>query len=215
MRREHTIQGGLPSGYMQLEYIECTGTQYIDTCFYPTDKTYFYFDFQITHGTKAAYGVAGVRWTAAPDYMTFGLLDGSDYNYWLYCYYGNAASFSVSLGLNSSNFLNQRHEFVLDGVNKTANIDSSYSTSLPSQNFTANISLPLGRQIYSATSGTSGKIKIYSSIIKDNNIPTRYYIPVLRTSDNKPGLYDLCGSICPLTNTPFYINAGTGEFQYA
>lgn len=37
-------------------------------------------------------------------------------------------------------------------------------------------------------------------------------IPCIRKSDNKPGMYDLCSSICPLTGTPFYINAGTGEF---
>lgn len=38
------------------------------------------------------------------------------------------------------------------------------------------------------------------------------FIPCYRKSDNEPGMYDLCGSICPLTNSPFYINAGTGEF---
>lgn len=37
-------------------------------------------------------------------------------------------------------------------------------------------------------------------------------VPCYRKSDNKPGMYDLCNSICPLTNSPFYINAGTGEF---
>lgn len=30
---------GLPSGYTQLEYIESTGTQYIDTGIIPTDET--------------------------------------------------------------------------------------------------------------------------------------------------------------------------------
>ena len=38
------------------------------------------------------------------------------------------------------------------------------------------------------------------------------FVPCIRKSDNKPGLYDLCGSICPLTGNSFYINAGTGEF---
>jgi hypothetical protein len=40
----------------------------------------------------------------------------------------------------------------------------------------------------------------------------RFYIPCYRKVDSKPGMYDLAGSICPLTNSPFYINAGTGEF---
>lgn len=38
-------------------------------------------------------------------------------------------------------------------------------------------------------------------------------IPCYRKSDGVIGMYDLCGSICPLTNTPFYINAGTGTFE--
>lgn len=29
---------GLPSGYTQLEYIESTGTQYIDTNFFPSEN---------------------------------------------------------------------------------------------------------------------------------------------------------------------------------
>lgn len=41
---------------------------------------------------------------------------------------------------------------------------------------------------------------------------TRNCVPCVRKSDQKPGMYDLCGSICPLTNSPFYINAGTGDF---
>ena len=48
--------------------------------------------------------------------------------------------------------------------------------------------------------------------IKDTGVLLRNFIHCIRKSDSKPGLYDLCKSICPLTGTPFYINAGTGEF---
>ena len=47
--------------------------------------------------------------------------------------------------------------------------------------------------------------------ISDANGTIRNLVAKLR-ADGKPGLYDLCGSICSLTGTPFYINAGTGEF---
>lgn len=40
----------------------------------------------------------------------------------------------------------------------------------------------------------------------------RSLVPCVRENDDKPGMYDLAESICPLTNTPFYINAGSGEF---
>ena len=46
----------------------------------------------------------------------------------------------------------------------------------------------------------------------NNNQTARLFIPCFRRSDNVIGLYDLCGSICPLTGTPFYINSGTGAF---
>lgn len=53
-----------------------------------------------------------------------------------------------------------------------------------------------------------GKIK--SFMLNDGALLN--LVPCYRRSDSKPGMYDLCGSICPLTNSPFYINAGSGEF---
>lgn len=42
----------------------------------------------------------------------------------------------------------------------------------------------------------------------------RDFVPVVRLSDGKPGLYDLCGSTSNLTNSPFYISANTKEFTW-
>ena len=47
----------------------------------------------------------------------------------------------------------------------------------------------------------------YGTLSKD-------FVPCIRISDNKPGMYDLCGSISNLTNTPFYISANTNEFTW-
>ena len=58
----------LPSGYTQVEYIESTGTQYIDTGIIPTNNTKFEMDFQLTDITPsnvAVFGVVGqfsLRW---------------------------------------------------------------------------------------------------------------------------------------------------------
>lgn len=41
----------------------------------------------------------------------------------------------------------------------------------------------------------------------DNNIVVRHFIPVVRNSDDKPGMYDL-------VNDVFYTNQGTGEFTW-
>ena len=41
----------------------------------------------------------------------------------------------------------------------------------------------------------------------------RSFIPCYRKSDGEVGLYDFCGSICPQTGTPFYINLGENTFS--
>ena len=47
----------MPSGYTEVEYIESTGTQYIDTGFTPNQDTRMLLDFQYTAG----YRLAGVE----------------------------------------------------------------------------------------------------------------------------------------------------------
>jgi len=54
--------------------------------------------------------------------------------------------------------------------------------------------------------------KCFLAKFYDGNVLMRHFVPCVRESDGKPGMYDLCGSICPLTDSPFYTNAGTGEF---
>lgn len=49
--------------------------------------------------------------------------------------------------------------------------------------------------------------QFYYCIIKDNNVVVRHLIPVVRITDNKPGMYDL-------VNDVFYTNQGTGEFTW-
>ncbi len=41
----------------------------------------------------------------------------------------------------------------------------------------------------------------------------RSFIPCYRKSDGEIGLYDFCGSICPQTGTPFYVNLGENTFS--
>lgn len=52
-----SISSGLPKGYTQLEYIESTGTQYIDTGITPSDDMEFEIEYQVTSGKGKLYGV--------------------------------------------------------------------------------------------------------------------------------------------------------------
>ena len=54
--------------------------------------------------------------------------------------------------------------------------------------------------------------RIYSLSFSRNRTLIADFVPCYRKADNKPGMYDLCGSICDLTNSPFYVSANNGEF---
>lgn len=217
MRRENKQQGGvLPPGYTQLQYIESNGTQYIDTGYYPNGNTYFFLDFQQMKYDVRSNDIAGVRWTASPDYMTFAFSDASNSNYriYYYCGTGSGSSHAGPITPNDSNFLLYRHSGYIDALNGRADIDGYYAVFTPTSFSSSPYSLPLCG-FNNMGNKTKGYDRIYQSYIKELDTYIRNYIPVLRIADSKPGLYDLSGSICPLTNTPFYVNAGTGEFLYA
>lgn len=56
------------------------------------------------------------------------------------------------------------------------------------------------------------KIDIASMVIEADGTPVRRFVSCVRRRDNKPGMYDLCGSISASTGTSFYFNQGDGEF---
>ena len=66
--------GALPSGYTQLEYIESTGTQYIDTGIVPNSTTTAEVKF---NNSKKTSFVFGSRWSQSPNYDTFGIYTSS------------------------------------------------------------------------------------------------------------------------------------------
>lgn len=73
--------GELPSGYTQLEYIESTGSQYIDTGFTPNGNTRVVLDFQLI-GTASTQCLFGARTTATSKTYCFWSYSGalrSDY----------------------------------------------------------------------------------------------------------------------------------------
>ena len=83
------------------------------------------------------------------------------------------------------------------------------------QNWQENISttcpnVPYNAYLYAAN--VSGAVtlpvqnlKLYSVIFTDGSLMVRDFVPVIRKSDNKPGMYDR-------VTKQFFTNAGTGEF---
>lgn len=180
----------LPSGYTQLEYIQSSGTQYVDTEFIPNQDSRIVYDCE--------------RLSAAASEHFFGIRTGNSavaafcfYIYssgWRYAY--NSATLT---GTGPST-----GRYVFDANKNIANINGSAAMTGTYAAFTAAASALLFA-MRSTPSGLSyGSHKLFTSKLYDNTTLIRDYIPCSNPS-GVIGLYDL-------VNSKFYANAGTGAF---
>ena len=184
----------VPSPYTYLEYLESSGTQYINVSSilnpHPTDfKIVADFKFNSTSGTVKFTGIA---WSS----------------YW------------IQLGCNNGDFLMQsggsgtektfgtadtnRHTWTVDHLNHIFTLDStsqSYTGSFPDVSRDLYI---FARDNYgSASQYASGRL--YSYKIYFNDVLSYDFEPARRVSDSELGLYDAANDV-------FYTNQGTGSF---
>lgn len=191
---ENFIPRELPVGYTQIEYIEGTGTQYIDTGFNPDNNTRVDIDFQFTDTA----GTSG--WSCL-----FGAADSSSnensFSVWLNTsaleYYYGSSSKSFSVNGNTD-----RHKANLN--NATAAIDTDTIT-MDDEAFSCSKNLFLLATSRTGEATYFSDCKIFSCKIYDNGTIVRDYVPCVNAS-GIAGLYDLA-------NKSFYQNAGTGNFN--
>ena len=195
--------GQLPAGYTELEYIESTGTQYIDTGVKASDCYGIYADFTPL-GTHGLSGVFGSN-TEVQNGTSLWLDNGSSVTF----YIRPNTLVALSPQISTNNILNTRCVFsMLNGVATFTynNVTSSGTCNIGTTTYDTTIKVCGCSTFYNDYSAKAkyNKFMLY----KENNTLIRNFIPAMRNSDNVVGMYDLCGSICPLTGTPFYINAG-------
>ena len=189
-------QIGLPVGYQQVEYIESTGTQYIDTGINTNTTTSRYetkINPSLVSGTIGIFGTRDYS-SATPSSMNVFIIDGIFRLDWLSGTVSSGArissnteyAISITRGLATINNVNYTS-------GDTTSIDGSYTFYVGSFNNAGSV--------YSK--GFSGKI--YYSKLYNNNILVFDGVPCYRKSDNEIGMYDL------VSNT-FFTNAGTGTF---
>ena len=178
----------LPAGYQEVEYIESTGTQWIDTGIsVPHATARVVVDFEITSiptSSEGPYSVTGhtnnaFNWTTNFLYIytdsTFavcGVVAGSATKGQRYVFDYNSNGYSV----NGGNFVSAARTYT-DGYNDTI--------------------------FYS--SGRYSKFRLYAYKLYDGNTLVRDMIPCYRKSDHVAGMYDLANGV-------FYTNAGSGVF---
>ena len=192
----------LPEGYREVDYLESTGHQWIDTRVIPSyaigDDVYSQIEFQCLDLSRQQR-ISGVYNGFQPYFNQFFLnltpsaILGVQVNTGVWCTYGEADT--------------DWHTAGYDVRTKTANFDGT-EYKYPSIWDSAEYSLPL--YLFARNNKRVTDLPFTGRIRAFTYTDIRSYIPCVRISDSKPGMYDLCGSICPLTGTPFYINAGAG-----
>ena len=181
----------LPIEYQEVEYIESTGTQYIDTGVVPNDNTQWELTFQMTatEGTRINGRYDNGIPTARFD---IGMINGST---WFL-----GVGTDISVGTVDTN----KHTVVLDSKNYTAEFDGTIYD-IPKGTMTSIYSVYLFARNVSGDTSYYCNEKIYSSKLHQNGELVRNFIPCYRKSDNMAGLYDL-------VNNEFYSNNGDGAF---
>lgn len=185
----------LPDGYVEVQYIQSTGTQYIDTEFKPNSNSRVVIDFQMTALPGDYQGLFSARDGASESFRnTFSLWVNNQQQY--------RTDFSVDGGpsFGAANLL--RH--VADkNKNITTIDDMSVSNSFAAFNCNYNMLLLSGRS--GSVIEYYANAKLYSCRIYDNDALVRDFIPCINPA-GAVGLYDL-------VNSKFYANAGTGTFD--
>lgn len=185
----------LPSGYIKLEYIESSGTQYINTGFVPSPDTRAVIDAQITaqSGVSAAY--LGER-------SGSGGTDKTAYELW-----------SMSTGGNvSSDFFGNRVSKTMSTIGIRVLIDKNKASVTINGNTITNSAaagtakLPIFL-LASNDKGTAAygiAAKLYLCRLYDNGTLVRDFVPC-KNASGVVGMWDDVNSV-------FYQNSGTGVF---
>lgn len=180
----------LPGGYTELEYIQSSGTQYVDTGLKPNQDFGVTIDFQMTtvSGWQCIFGAAN----SAQNADEYGVWhNGTNFGF----YY---ASTNVTVSAAAT----ARHLFVCS--KNTITVDGAAAGSPAYTSFQTNYPLLLGAINYAGSKMYGSQIKIYSAKIYQNGSLVRDFIPC----KNAAGVIGLWDDV----NSVFYQNAGSGVF---
>lgn len=205
----------LPSNYKEVEYLESSGTQVIDTSIKPTQNMKIEVDFGIP--TDASFGeifgsdyiipqkAAGVRGI---------VIKGSSYSYSGVCYGATSTKDFTKDNGKVAIYSNIIYHLVVDLENREATlsdttIEASYKLALddtPGYTFNdKNHTIALfANHMEAALYYNGGNVRIYNWSIYDDEVPVQNLIPCL-DENNEPCMYDT------VTKTTFK-NVGKGIF---
>lgn len=192
--KESDIPTRLPKGYSELNYIESTGSQYIDTRFIPDQDTKIVMDVELSDVGTTITPLCGSRPASTSDVFGIWFLPEA-----VYPHYGDTRYNAHPISINTVQRL-----FVSMGC-LVASANEESVTLTDSGSFSSQYSLYLFsfNDVGTADSRMVNG-KIYSCQIYDNGTLVRDFVPC-RNASGVLGLYDL-------VNNVFYQNAGSGTF---
>ena len=192
----------LPSGYTRLDYIEATGTQYINTGFIPNGNSRIVMDCEPT-SVNNTFGFFCARTATSATDTTSNTLFLISGNY-RKDFYGTSKTTSGAYGAGK--------RITIDSNKNNVTIGTDYSLSLTASTNTSPMALLLmATAVPGSTAGTLtnianfAKMKLYSAKVYDNGTLVRDFIPC-KNASGAIGLWDNVNSV-------FYANAGTGTFS--
>lgn len=182
----------LPIEYQEVEYIQSSGTQYIDTGFMPNQDTRVVcdIDYTLTSATAWLFGARTSNEVKTYNVLTYSSKYRSDYN---------------NKTIDCISHVNPTGRFVLDKNKNITYFDNVVGVSMTYAAFQCDYTLYLFANNHAGAAASHGTFKLYSCQIYDNGTLVRDFVPCYRKSDNVAGLYDL-------VNNVFYNNVGSGVF---
>ncbi len=189
--------------YTQLEYIQTTGTQWIDTGMYGHMNYTYEIDFNQTNlGNYYLWGAWGQR-SASGNVMTFGGYDSGLSKKWHVRWDYNSNRGIVLMARDTDRHLVRVDdgEMFFDGV--SFGVEAGHDPSV-----VLNYNLFLGALDVMGTVNSSykSKARFYSyKVYDENDTLVQNFVPALRNDDNVVGMYDTVSGT-------FFTNAGTGTF---
>lgn len=178
--------------YLELNYIESNGTQYINTGIKASSNIKIEADIELVQANNDT-ALFGARYSP-PNRLALYTYKNNEVYYYFgssgYPYYQEANLLSRKLYTVDKNIL------TVDGVTKITATDTTFSSDDDIYIFAGNSDT--GAAVFAYE-------KLYSFKIWENNILVRHFIPVLEISTGNICLYDKVEGI-------FYYNQGTGDF---
>lgn len=189
-RKVKKLYGVNTSKYRMLDYIEATGTQWIDTGFTPDNNSRMVLDFAATDITTNTNNIIGSRKTASSTVFSFSTIGGK----WRMGY--NNASTNTGVAADTDRHTADMNKNVLY-------LDGTAIYTATAAEFTGAASIYIGA-IHASSTGYVGYAKIYSCQIYDNDVLVRNLIPCIDPS-GEIGMLDTVNGV-------FYASAGTDVF---